>query len=114
VIAELLLSLGVPNRFKGFDCLREAITLVLEDDRLLASVTKELYPKVGERCGLTASLVERNLRHLIEHTWTHGDLERLYEVFGSTVRANKGKPTNSSFIARLADVVRVQQVSSLG
>lgn len=106
-VERLLRRLEVPTHFKGAGYLREAVLLVLEDERLLAEVTKKLYPEVGRRFGAPGSLVERNLRHVIEHTWTYGNLEALYEVFGSTVRASTGKPTNSSFIARVADLVRL-------
>jgi two-component system response regulator (stage 0 sporulation protein A) len=106
-VVRLLHQLGVPAHFKGFAYLREAILLVLEDERRLSEVTKRLYPEIGERFGASAALVERNLRHAIEHTWTFGNLDALYEIFGSTVRASSGKPTNSSFIARVADLVRL-------
>ncbi|MGE5508951.1 MAG: sporulation transcription factor Spo0A [Chitinophagales bacterium] len=106
-VAKVLHRLGVPAHFKGFAYLKEAILLVLEDERRLSEVTKRLYPEVGARFGASAALVERNLRHAIEHTWTFGNLDALYEVFGSTVRASSGKPTNSSFIARVADLVRL-------
>jgi two-component system response regulator (stage 0 sporulation protein A) len=106
-VNRLLHRLGVPAEFKGATYLREAILLVLEDERNLSEVTKRLYPEIGRRFGISASLVERNLRHVIEHTWTYGNLEVLYETFGATIRATAGKPTNSSFIARLADLVRL-------
>lgn len=106
-VTRLLRELGVPAEFKGFGYLREAVLLVLEDERNLAEVTKRLYPEVGRRFGDSAALVERNLRHVIEHTWTYGNLEPLYATFGDTVRAATGKPTNSSFIARIADLVRL-------
>lgn len=107
-VNRLLHRLGVPPEFKGAGYLREAVLLVLEDERNLAEVTKRLYPNVGQRFGVSAAVVERNLRHVIEHTWTYGNVEALYTVFGATVRADSGKPTNSSFIARLADLVRLE------
>ncbi|HHW14096.1 MAG TPA: sporulation transcription factor Spo0A [Firmicutes bacterium] len=106
-VTRILRRLEVPPEFKGAGYLREAVLLVLEDERNLAEVTKRLYPEIGQRFGVSASVVERNLRHVIEHTWTYGNVDALYEVFGATVRANSGKPTNSSFIARLADLVRL-------
>jgi two-component system response regulator (stage 0 sporulation protein A) len=106
-VGRLLRGLGVPEEFKGFGYLREAVLLVLEDEKNLAEVTKRLYPEVGRRFGAPATLVERNLRHVIEHTWTYGNLDTLYATFGATVRASTGKPTNSSFIARIADLVRL-------
>ncbi|MGE5552767.1 MAG: sporulation transcription factor Spo0A [Betaproteobacteria bacterium] len=106
-VNRILHRLGVPAEFKGATYLREAVLLVLEDERNLSEVTKRLYPEIGRRFGVSASLVERNLRHVIEHTWTYGNLEALYDMFGATIRANAGKPTNSSFIARIADLVRL-------
>lgn len=106
-VTRLLRELNVPAEFKGHAYLREAVLLVLQDERNLAEVTKRLYPEIGRRFGASAAIVERNLRHVIEHTWTYGNLEALYAMFGSTVRANTGKPTNSSFIARIADLVRL-------
>ncbi|MDI6870039.1 MAG: sporulation transcription factor Spo0A [Bacillota bacterium] len=106
-VNRILHRLGVPAEFKGASYLREAVLLVLEDERNLSEVTKRLYPEIGRRFGVSPALVERNLRHVIEHTWTFGNIEALYDVFGATIRANSGKPTNSSFIARIADLVRL-------
>lgn len=106
-VTRILRELNVPAEFKGHAYLREAVLLVLQDERNLSEVTKRLYPEIGRRFGASPSLVERNLRHVIEHTWTYGNLEALYATFGSTVRASTGKPTNSSFIARIADLVRL-------
>ncbi len=97
--------LGVPSHFRGFQYLREAITLAVEDRTLLHRITKGLYPAVAERYGSTPEQVERAIRTAIEAAWTRGDLDALHQLFQHSVDQEKGKPTNASFIARLADEV---------
>ncbi|MDI3281149.1 MAG: sporulation initiation factor Spo0A C-terminal domain-containing protein [Bacillota bacterium] len=106
-VAALLSELGVPEHFRGFTYLREAILLVLEEGGALRGVTTHLYPSIARKYGVSPAKVERSLRHAIEHAWTYGKLDLLYGFFGPAVDARKGKPTNSSFIARLADKVMI-------
>jgi two-component system response regulator (stage 0 sporulation protein A) len=107
-VTQLLQTLGVPPRFSGFAYLQQAITMVVEDPSLLGQVTKMLYPTVAVQCSSSWSKVERSMRHAVESTWIRGDLTAIQALFGHSVDLNRGKPTNSSFIARLADHVRMQ------
>lgn len=106
-ITDMLHMLAVPAHIKGYQYLREAITLVLRDGEMLNSVTKELYPTVAKRFGTTASRAERAIRHAIEVAWDRGDVEVLNSFFGYTIRSDRGKPTNSEFIAYVADKLRI-------
>ena len=96
-------EIGVPAHIKGYQYLREAITLAVGDMEVINAVTKVLYPAVAKKFGTTASRVERAIRHAIEVAWDRGDLETLQKYFGYTVSNAKGKPTNSEFIAMIAD-----------
>lgn len=107
-VTRHMIMLGVPPHYKGYPYLREAVTMVVEDGRLLTSVTKVLYPSIAERFDTSSYKVERAIRNAIESTWTRGNLELINQLFAHTVDLNKGKPTNSAFIARLADHVRMQ------
>jgi len=111
-VAQLLSALGVPPHFKGYTYLRDAITSVVLQPELLGAVTTELYPQVARQRNTTSSKVERAIRHAIESTWVRGNLQFIDELFAHTVDADKGKPTNSSFIARLADHIRLELVAS--
>ena len=111
VTRELSL-LGVPPHFKGYTYLKDAVTLVVLDPELLNAVTKELYPLVARMRETNPQTVERAIRHAIESTWVRGNLRFIEELFAYTVDAEKGKPTNSSFIARLADHVRMELMAS--
>lgn len=102
-------EIGVPAHIKGYQYLREAIRLSVQDAEIINAVTKELYPKVAERFHTTASRVERAIRHAIEVAWDRGDLDVLNRYFGYTVSNAKGKPTNSEFIAMIADQLRLEQ-----
>lgn len=106
LVRQLLLDLGAPDHLVGHPYVVEAILLVVEDRTILNSITFGLYPQVAARFDTTAARVERAIRHLVEVTWTRGDLEVLNRYFGNTVDACKGKPTNGEFIARLSNVVR--------
>lgn len=101
-------ALGVPSHFKGYLYLKEAITMVVQDSTLLDRVTKGLYPDIAKRYHTSSEQVERAIRHAIEATWTRGNLQAIHQIFAYSVNRNRGKPTNSSFIARLADQVRMQ------
>lgn len=111
-VARQLSTLGVPPHFKGYAYLKDAITLVVLDPELLTAVTKELYPLVARMRKTSAHKVERAIRHAIESTWNRGNLKVIDELFAYTVDADKGKPTNSSFIARLADHIRLDLMVS--
>lgn len=111
-VGQLLSALGVPPHFKGYVYLRDAITSVVLEPELLGAVTTALYPQVAKQRNTTSTKVERAIRHAIESTWIKGNLQFIDELFAHTVDADKGKPTNSSFIARLADHVRLELVAS--
>ena len=102
-------EIGVPAHVKGYQYLREAILLSVEDMDIINAVTKSLYPAVAERFSTTPSRVERAIRHAIELAWDRGDLEILQKYFGYTVSNAKGKPTNSEFIAMIADRMALGQ-----
>ena len=108
-VTEIIHQLGVPAHIKGYNYLRCAILASLKHPELLESVTKELYPHVAEQYKTTASRVERAIRHAIETAWTRGDIDAINSYFGYTINTYKGKPTNSEFIALIADKLRLQQ-----
>ena len=103
MVTSVIHEIGVPAHIKGYQYLREAILLAVADREVINAVTKVLYPEVAKRFGTTASRVERAIRHAIEVAWDRGDLETLQKYFGYTVSNAKGKPTNSEFIAMIAD-----------
>ena len=107
-ITEILHHLGVPANIKGYLYLREAIQLIIKDVELLGAITKKVYPEVAKKFHTTASRVERAIRHAIEVTWDRGNIEALNNYFGNTVSAKSGKATNSQFIARIADKLRLE------
>jgi len=109
-IAELLHTLAIPANIKGYAYLREAISLSLRGEKPVSFVTKELYPAVARRFGTTPQRVERAIRHAIESAWDRGDAETLCGLFGYTVRADRGKPTNGELIAFAADRLRLSGV----
>lgn len=106
---ELIHEVGVPAHIKGYQYLREAICMSVRDVELLNSVTKVLYPAIAKKYQTTASRVERAIRHAIEVAWTRGRLETIEALFGYTVNTGKGKPTNSEFIALVADKIRLEK-----
>lgn len=103
IVSSTIHELGMPAHVKGYQYIREAILLSVSDMRLLSAVTKELYPMVARRFGTTPGRVERAIRHAIEIAWDRGDLDVLQQYFGYTVSYSKGRPTNSEFIAMVAD-----------
>jgi len=107
-ITNIIHDIGVPAHIKGYMYLREAINMLVKDMNLLSSVTKELYPLIGEKFNTTASRVERAMRHAIDVAWSRGQVETINKIFGYTIRNEKGKPTNSEFIAMVADKLRLQ------
>ena len=102
-VTEIIHEIGVPAHIKGYQYLRQAIILTVQDMDLINAVTKVLYPAVAKHFNTTPSRVERAIRHAIEVAWDRGDLETLQKYFGYTVSNTKGKPTNSEFIAMIAD-----------
>ncbi len=103
VVTDIIHEIGVPAHIKGYQYLREAIILTVNDMEVINAVTKVLYPAVAKKFATTPSRVERAIRHAIEVAWDRGDLETLQKFFGYTVSNIKGKPTNSEFIAMIAD-----------
>ena len=103
MVTSVIHEIGVPAHIKGYQYLREAIMITVNDMEVINAVTKVLYPAVAKRFGTTPSRVERAIRHAIEVAWDRGDLETLQKYFGYTVSNAKGKPTNSEFIAMIAD-----------
>ncbi len=106
-VTEILHQIGIPAHIKGYLYLREAIMMVVEDIDLLGSVTKVLYPGIAQRFNTTPSRVERAIRHAIEVAWSRNNIEIIKKFFGYTIRTEKGKPTNSEFIAMMADRLRL-------
>ncbi len=107
---NILNEIGVPPHFKGNTYLVEAVSMVLGNHNILYSMTKQLYPAIGKIYNASASQVERAIRHAIEHAWLNGDIELLEKYFGSTTNLEIGRPTNSTFISRVSELVR-QKVS---
>ena len=103
LVTDIIHEIGVPAHIKGYQYLREAIILTVNDMEMINAVTKILYPEVAKRYNTTPSRVERAIRHAIEVAWDRGDIEVLQKYFGYTVSNIKGKPTNSEFIAMIAD-----------
>ncbi len=108
-VTSIIHEIGVPAHIKGYQYLREAIRLAVEDMEVINAVTKVLYPTVAKKFATTPSRVERAIRHAIEVAWDRGDLETLQKYFGYTVSNAKGKPTNSEFIAMIADRLQLQR-----
>ena len=108
-VTAIIHEVGVPAHIKGYQYLREAIIIAVNDMDVINAVTKVLYPEVAKCYGTTASRVERAIRHAIEVAWDRGDLETLQKYFGYTVSNAKGKPTNSEFIAMIADRLQLER-----
>ena len=108
-VTEILHQVGVPAHIKGYQFLRDAILLAVEDHEYINAVTKRLYPEIAKRNGTTASRVERAIRHAIEVAWDRGDVDTLNSYFGYTIHSLRGKPTNSEFIAMIADKIRLDK-----
>ncbi|CAH0345671.1 sporulation transcription factor Spo0A [Bacillus sp. CECT 9360] len=111
-ITSIIHEIGVPAHIKGYLYLREAITMVYNDIELLGSITKVLYPDIAKKFNTTASRVERAIRHAIEVAWSRGNIESISSLFGYTVSMSKAKPTNSEFIAMVADKLRLEHKAS--
>jgi two-component system response regulator (stage 0 sporulation protein A) len=107
-VSEIMHQIGVPAHIKGYQYLREAIVLSINDREMMSSVTKVLYPTVAKMYSTTASRVERAIRHAIEVAWDRGDVDVLSSYFGYTIQSERGKPTNSEFIAMISDKLRLR------
>lgn len=112
MITEVIHQIGVPAHIKGYHYLRESIRLSIEDTEMINSVTKLLYPTVAKAFNTTSSRVERAIRHAIEVAWDRGDVDTLNAYFGYTIHNIRGKPTNSEFIAMIADKLRLKLKTS--
>ena len=106
-VTGMIHEIGVPAHIKGYQYLREAIMMAVEDPVMISSITKILYPTIAKRFQTTPSRVERAIRHAIEVAWSRGRTETLDTLFGYTIDTSKGKPTNSEFIALIADKIRL-------
>ncbi len=108
LVTKIIHQIGVPAHIKGYQYLRTAIIMTMHDTELINSITKQLYPGVAKKYGTTASRVERAIRHAIEVAWDRGDVDTINSYFGYTVQSARGKPTNSEFIALVADNLRLR------
>ena len=106
-VTDMIHEIGVPAHIKGYQYLRDAIMMSVEDPGMISSITKILYPTIAKRFQTTPSRVERAIRHAIEVAWSRGRMETLDALFGYTIDTGKGKPTNSEFIALIADKIRL-------
>lgn len=109
-ISKMLHTLGVPSHIKGYAYIREGINLMLESNEITGGITKEIYPEIAKKYNTTSSRVERAIRHAIEISWNRGDYDTMEEIFGHSVDYDKAKPTNSEFIATIADHLRYKNV----
>ncbi|NLJ76222.1 MAG: sporulation transcription factor Spo0A [Peptococcaceae bacterium] len=108
-VTNIIHEMGVPAHIKGYHYLRDAILMVIGEVGLLGAVTKELYPMIAQKFQTTPSRVERAIRHAIELAWDRGNVEMMAKFFGYTINLERGKPTNSEFIAMVADKLRIEQ-----
>jgi len=107
-VTNTMHDIGIPAHVKGHQYLRDAIISVIKDNEALIGVTKQLYPDIAKKYNTTASRVERSIRHAIEMAWDRGEVDTLQNVFGYTINVQRGKPTNSEFIAMVADKLRLE------
>ncbi|MBQ6324187.1 MAG: sporulation transcription factor Spo0A [Bacilli bacterium] len=107
-ITRTLHELGVPSHIKGYQYIREGITLVYKKPEMIGGITKELYPEIAKKFSSTGSRVERAIRHAIEVSWNRGNWDLMEEIFGHSVDIDKAKPTNSEFIVTIADKLRLE------
>ncbi|MBQ6554211.1 MAG: sporulation transcription factor Spo0A, partial [Firmicutes bacterium] len=111
-VTNILHEIGVPAHIRGYHYMREAILMAIDDIDVLNYITKELYPSIAKKCNTTPSRVERAIRHAIEVAWSRGKVDAIDSLFGYTVSTHKGKPTNSEFIALIADRLRLELKAS--
>lgn len=107
-VTNIIHEIGVPAHIKGYQYLRDAIIMSVNDGEMLGSITKRLYPTIAKNHKTTSSRVERAIRHAIEVAWSRGKMDTIEELFGYTVSSRKGKPTNSEFVALIADKIRLE------
>ena len=107
-VTDMIHEIGVPAHIKGYQYLREAIMMSVEDGEMLSAVTKLLYPAIAKKYHTTSSRVERAIRHAIEVAWNRGNVDTIDDIFGYTISASKAKPTNSEFIAMISDYISVE------
>jgi two-component system response regulator (stage 0 sporulation protein A) len=112
LVTNVIHEIGVPAHIKGYQYLREAIMMVVNDIDIINQITKQLYPEIAHKYHTTPSRVERAIRHAIEVAWGRGQQDTVENIFGYTVSASKGKPTNSEFIAMIADKLRLELKSA--
>ena len=108
-ISKLLHNLGMPSHIKGYQYIRDAIILMHDDPNYFSGITKQLYPTIAKRYNTTSSRVERAIRHAIEVSWSRGDYDLMDEIFGHSVDFDRAKPTNSEFLATLADKINLDE-----
>jgi len=111
-VTSIIREIGVPAHIKGYQYLRDAIMMIVAEVEILGAVTKVLYPMIAEKYNTTPSRVERAIRHAIEVAWNRGNLDVINRLFGYTVKIEKGKPTNSEFMAMIADKLRMDNRAS--
>ena len=107
-VTNIIREIGIPAHIKGYQYLRDAIMMIIAEVELLGAVTKVLYPMIAEKYSTTPSRVERAIRHAIEVAWGRGNIDMINKLFGYTVKLDKGKPTNSEFMAMIADKLRME------
>lgn len=112
-VTNIIHDVGVPAHIKGYQYIREAIILAVKDEEIINAITKTLYPSLATMFNTTPSRVERAIRHAIEVAWNRGQIEMHDKIFGYTVNSNKGKPTNSEFIAMIADRLRLEEKATV-
>ena len=112
-ITNTLHELGVPSHIKGYQYIREGITIIYNNPSMIGGITKELYPEIATRYNSTISRVERAIRHAIEVSWNRGNWDLMEEIFGHSVDIDKAKPTNSEFIVTIADKLRLEYTKPL-
>jgi two-component system response regulator (stage 0 sporulation protein A) len=107
-VTSIIREIGIPAHIKGYQYLRDAIMMIVNEIELLGAVTKVLYPMIADKYSTTPSRVERAIRHAIEVAWSRGNMDMINRIFGYTVKLEKGKPTNSEFMAMIADKLRME------
>ena len=113
IVTDIIHEIGVPAHIKGYQYLRDSIMMAVSDMDILNSITKQLYPSIAEKHHTTSSRVERAIRHAIEVAWNRGKMDTINELFGYTIQAGSGKPTNSEFIALIADKIRLEYKNTI-
>ena len=111
-ITQVMLAMGIPANIKGYQYLREGILLSMDDMEMVNYITKMLYPSIAKRYNTTSSRVERSIRHAIDVAWNRGSIGNIEKIFGYPVYFQKEKPTNSEFIAFIADTLRLRESAS--